>query len=505
MLCGCFRRSRSRRRELSQTPLVRSTQEPELYNADAQEEEYYSKISTYAEVTIARRKKNSGRPERERIRVIPYFGAFAGRTVVFVIDRARTQVVVDDVKISTQLDLTRRARVSVRDSCINFVHSNDCRRYDYHLPPPQPKSLQFLCKKTIHLSGILPPGTPLQEAKKFNSTAKQSVFLSVWPSDILGDTDKCSSTIKLRVPARISFGELAFYVREKLHLPSSSSLHFQESDGIYPLQPSRPLMQRHNSLECFVRTTQSPRYLTSSLLPSVLLPVMLVGRGIIEVPATPTMTIVELEYAIIQKFRLDNDTFLYIPSLFSPQLSFSSGLRMFMTANRSTALSLIDRNARRFPIVSDTDPDLKFDHRELRLYNLTLGESGLLQEDSPLLCFNVTGPTVPLSFKAYCTQSSPSYSGGSGSSGDTNSGQFSNHMIVTVEIRVISINPNWTASTLLKYIDCVSRLSSRQLLVKENVISCNERIGKLFDREWIVPSPKHHGRPTISPNVLKIV
>ena len=499
MLCGCFRRSGARRRELSQTPLVRNTQEPELYNADAQEEAYYSRISTYAEVTIARRK--SGKPERERIRVIPYFGPFAGRTVVFVIDRARTQVVVDDVKISTQLDLTRRPRVSVRDTCINFVHANDCSRYDYHLPPPQPKSLQFLCKRSIHLSGILPPGTPLQEARKFNSTPKQSIILRVWPSDVLGDAEH-SSTVKLRVPARISFGELAFYVRDKLHFHSSSSLHFQETDGIYPLQPSRPLMQRHNSLECFVRT-QTPRFLTSSM--PCLLPVMLVGCGISEIQVTSTMTIVELEDAIMQRFRLDSDTFLYIPSLFSPQLSFSSGLRMFMTANRHAALSLVDRNARHFPIVSDTDPNLKFDHRELRLYNLTLGESGLLQEDAPLLCFNVTGPTVPLSFKAYSTQSAPSYSGGSGSSGDTSSGQFSNHMIVTVETRVISINANWTASTLLKYIDCISRLSSRQLLVKDTVASCHERIGKLFDREWIVPSPKNHGRPTISPNVLRII
>ena len=63
---------------------------------------------------IARCKRNSGRPERERVRVIPYLGPFAGRTVVFIIDHAQTQVMVDDVKISTQLDLTRRPRVSVK-------------------------------------------------------------------------------------------------------------------------------------------------------------------------------------------------------------------------------------------------------------------------------------------------------------------------------------------------------------------------------------------------------
>ena len=101
---------------------------------------------------------------------------------------------------------------------------------------------------------------------------------------------------------------------------------------------------------------------------------MLVGCGINEIQVTSTMTIVELEDAIMQRFRLDSDTFLYIPSLFSPQLSFLSGMRMFMTANRHAALSLVDRN------VSDTDPS---HHHELRLYNLTLGESDLL----PLICY----------------------------------------------------------------------------------------------------------------------
>ena len=33
---------------------------------------------------IARCKRNSGRPERERVRVIPYFGPFAGGTVTFI-------------------------------------------------------------------------------------------------------------------------------------------------------------------------------------------------------------------------------------------------------------------------------------------------------------------------------------------------------------------------------------------------------------------------------------
>ena len=488
MSCGCFSR---RRRSREEAPLVRSTDEPELYEADARGESYYGRISTLAEIKTGRRKGRKS--DQEYVKIVPYFGPFAGRNVVFVIDSTRTLVAVDGVKISTHLDLTRRP---VRDTCINFVHGIDTSSlasYEFHLPPPQPQSLQFLCKREIYLSGVLPPGTPLQEARKFDATPKQTVSVRVWPTNVC-------STVKVRVPVRLSFGELAFYVREKLGLPPSHTVQFRESDGIYPLQPSRPLMQRHDFLECFVR---QPRFPTS---PSpCLLPVMLVGRGMAEIRVSSTTMIVELEDAIKQCFGLEDDTFLYIHSLFSPQLSHSAGLRMFVTANKRTAL-LIDRSARRFPIVSDSDLNRQFDHREIAPYNLTLGEAGLLHEGTPLLCFDVTGPTVPLSCKAYSTETAPtSNSGGSGSSGGTDgSGQYSNHMIVSVETRIMSINPNWTASTLLKYVDCVTRLpASRQLLLKDTIVPFDEKIGRFFDRDWIVPSP--NGRPAISPNVLSVL
>jgi hypothetical protein len=359
--------------------------------------------------------------------------------------------------------------------------------------PPQPHSLQFLCQKHIILSGVLPPGTPMAEAAKFNSTTKQAVIVSVWPSSRRRAGE--FNGMKIRVPVHLSFGELACYVGDKLSLPDTCSVHFREPDGIYSLQPSRPLQLRHTELECFVK---SPSHYCLTSPSPVLLPVMLVGSGMAEIVISPLATIVELEASIVQHFRLTERSFVYIPALFTPGLA---QLKMFTNANRQAALALLHQQARQFPIVSDDDLTLRVDYHELPLYNMTLSEAGLLHDGPPLLCFNVTGPTVPLSFRAYCTSTAVGTTNSSGGSGSSTG--FSNHMSVTAENRIISINPHWTASTLLKYIDCVSRFSCRKLLLKESVISHDRVIGKLFSREWIVANP--NGRNTLSPNVLRVV
>ena len=500
-LCGVFRRTRRRRRRAAlaeREQLVRQ-HEPELYNDDACGESYFGQVSTFADLRTGTRKN-----AQIVIKIIPYFGPFAGRAVVFTVSQSRTLVLVDGVKISTQLDLTFRGQGSVRDSCIHFVH--DCSRRDYDLPPAQPKSLQFLCKKQIHLSGVLPPGMPLSEAMKFESqSTKQTVVLRVWPSRVLSGLRSGAghlNAIKLRVPVHLSFGELTHYARDKLCLSRTTRLCIREPDGIYDLQPSRPLKLRHTTLECFVETTLNarPEPFTNSAPQPFLLPVMLVGSRVEEVVAVPTMTVVELEQAVVQKFGLSAESFLYIPALLADRVNYSTGLKMYTNASRTSSLSLIDRHARHFPIVSDHDPHLLVDHRELPLYNCTIREVELHR--SPLICFDVTGPTVPLSFKAISstpTLATCSNSGGSNSSGGT---EYSNYISMTVEPRLISINPTWTAATLVKYVDCASRLSVRQLQVNGRVVAAEERIGRFFDRDWIVQGPGR--RPTLSPSVLAV-
>ena len=57
-------------------------------------------------------------------------------------------------------------------------------------------------------------------------------------------------------------------------------------------------------------------------------------------------------------------------------------------------------------------------------------------------------------------------------------------MSVSVDMRIVSVNPHWKASTLMKYVDCVSRASHCTELVQGNaVVPEKQVIGKLFSRE----------------------
>lgn len=510
MLCRLFRSRRDRlstTHRTEHTPLVPhpTPAEPELYNAEVAE---YDEVSTFAEV-----KRITG-TSTTKIKIKPYFGPLAGRDVVFNIKRStngadRTVVYVDGERISTLLDLSRiprRGRCSVRDTCINFVH--DARRYDDDLPLPQPNSLRFCCTKHIHLMGVLPAGMCLRDAKKFHSTMKQEVVVRVWPTPrSLRTVSDCASSrngVKLRVPMRISFSELGWYLKEKLSLPTSSHLRFREPDRLEDLQNIRPLMLRHTVLDCFVSESppqsRPPEPFTTTSPRHILLPVMLVGCGIEEIVVTHSTTVVEFEHIVTQQFQLSENSFLYIPSLFTPRVCKSTGLKMYTTASRRSSLNLLDRHSRRFPIVSESDPNLLADYRELRLYNSTLADAGLLYEDNlPLVCFNVTGPTVPLVFKAI-SPTTTANSGSSGSSGATDCGT-SNFLNVSEEPRILSINPTWTTSTLLKYVFCVSSFSCRKLTVNNAIVAMDVVIGTLFDRDWIIRSP--NGKKSLSPNVPK--
>ena len=485
-LLDVFRRRRPRQRRVV-APAVTSDPEPRLYDADAAGESYFGDLSTFSEVF------SDNGPRRGDLQVLsfqPFFGPFAGRKVTFELEKAqaRTTVYVDSVRISVHVDLAV-GKGSVRDRCIVFLHPEP--RYELqlqcNLPPPQPPTLKFLCRQHIKLNGKLPTGTPKREADQFDSTAKQVVEVRVWPSNerprsLSERATALSAALRVRVPVHLSYGELTYFVRQKLGLPVTYSIHFHEPDGVCRLEPSRPIEIHTNTLECFVQSPQ--RLLTSP--PPCLLPVLLVGTGLCEIEVSCSTTVLELEAAIMDFFNISRNIFLYIPALFSSQLSEALSLRMFTNANRQVAMALLDRQHRRFPIVSDDDPHLQVDHCQLPLYHLTLAEIGLLRMDSPLLCFDVTGPTVPLKFRAFSMTP-----GGA------------NYMLLTEEVRVLSINPNWTASTLVKYVSSMSMLSFRALVRGNSTIPKDQVLSQLFARDWIVTHPS--GRKAVSPSVLKCV
>ena len=86
--------------------------------------------------------------------------------------------------------------------------------------PPQPHSLQFLCKGQILLSSVLPHGMPT-EGKKFNSMTKQAVVVKVWSSTICSwERDaSCGVWNQDQGPRPLVFRWLVW---ERLGLPTTS-------------------------------------------------------------------------------------------------------------------------------------------------------------------------------------------------------------------------------------------------------------------------------------------
>ena len=486
LCCGIGERRRSRTREVAPAPQSPNPPQPaELYEVEARDQEYFSSVATFADIDIPSRPRNS---REQVVTANPYFGPFAGRSVKFIVDDKKTTVLVDAKKNTSQLDFTHGSR-SVRDKCIDFLNATgpEAAHYVRNAPPPQPLKLEFLVEKAILLSGETPLGMSMAQAAKFNDTPKQSVFINVWPSSFQPPRAGAGERLKIKVPACLSFGELTYFMREKLSLPSSISLHLREPEGLYPLSPTQPLKSHHTELMCFVNAppppvcpTTSPFSPTTTTPQPYLLPVMMVGLGIDEVQVTPETTVLELESRIAELFGLRRpENFIYIQSLFFSEVRDSC--RMFVSANGSDALALVGKT-RKFPIALGYK-----DYHQLPLYKLRVMELGHLLQ-SPLICFCVNGPTVPITFRAAAD------SRGSGS-----------HMALTFETRIISINSKWTASTLLKYIDTISRFPNTKLIYKGSIVHHNRVIGELFDRDWVVTGPERSGRKTISPSCLRIV
>ena len=454
----------------------------ELYDSEAKGQSYFSELSTFAEIKMPKRPRSS---RQQVINTMPYFGPFAGRRVTFVVEESRTTVLVDNQPITNRLDFTQgRSGRSIKDRCIAFLHATgrDGAHCEYNVPPPKPPTLKFFCERRIWLSGETPLGMPLAEARKFNQYSKMTLNVNVWPSSVVRAQPMAVGTEKLKisVPVCLSFGELEYFMREALYL--QLSLHLREPEGIYPLQPSEPLKPHHTELECFVRVP--PVCLTTPR--PFLLPISLIGIGTGEVRVTPATTVLELECEIAELFGLQQGDFVYIPALFSSQVRESFGLGMFFSASRreTDAMALINQSIR-FPIALN-DPTLIIDHHQLSLYHLTLRELGFLIDSPPLVCFCVNGPTVPISFRA-----------------TANGGEAVNHMRVTMDTRITSINLKWTTSTLLKYVECVSRFPNSKLIHRNTEVPHNQQIEKLFARQWVVNDPR--GRRAISPSCIRIV
>ena len=422
--------------------------------------------------------------------IYPYFGRFAGQWVTCEIDQGckTTQLPRIQIKVDGKLICSSyyTKRDSFRDDCILKVHEAQDETSGIL---PTPPSLSFLCERQIILCGSVPGlPVPLTVANKIHSTSKQDIFVRIWPRELAQHVSCVSSftesVLKLRVPMRISLSELEWVVCAKLRLPNPPGVIFYKPDGIRQLFSRCPVLSDQTELDCFVRKA-APHPRDACVRMGVecrVLPVSVIGKGIEEVPVQSDMTLLQFETAVVRQFGLFSHSFLFFPFFLS--LMNRIGLKMFCSATRKSAVSLINPSTHKFPTYMI--PGMNLNYKCLPFYQKSICELGLLSLDEPIFCFDVTGPTIPLSFRAMGSTSDRSYL-----------------VQYSVENRVVSINSEWTGDTLLKYITTLSGLFYRRLVVDDRSIPLDAVIGPYVKREWVVKGSK--GQFVLSPNVLHAV
>lgn len=441
------------------------------------------------------RLEKSRRGPWERLVMRPFFGRFSGRWLTFDLRKSESMVSIRvkmrgvDSPISTLYtaikgDSMRRGEVLgvVRDRCLQFVHDVkvEDEEKSQRMSPP---SLQFQCEKVVllHLGDLpvseLPP--------KFDSIFKgsvQEVTVRVWPRSI------CPScqTITMKLRPHISMGELQWMLCQRLSLENPSCLNLYLRNSLEPIQPNTPLSPKHKEFELVVLPSVCQSR-NSVVEKNVLMAVSLIGAGINELSVHPNMTLLEFEQVVKDQFGVLHSSFLYIPEVFKTRRSGPGDLKMASLLDETT-ISLIDSSRRNFPIVVGL-PSLHIQetYRQLPLYQMTIAELGLLKS-APLIVFEIRGPTIPLYFKTISNSNTRS--------SDT---VFA---LVSVALHAVSINPDWSVDTLLKFIEAYSGFPCEQLRIGRTILSRSSSVRTHLVRNWL--SLTRQGRITLSKDIPQV-
>lgn len=408
----------------------------------------------------------------ERLIVSPFFGPFAGRDVIFDLRalpdplpsiKVKLRVVTEEEDSLSHITTLYHGSAglasgdSVLDRCIKFVHENK-HSFD-HRQNQQPNCLQFLCKKEILLNfqelDVCKLPKKLTADIELKPSYLQEVVIKVWwPSHI-----KPPTVLKMTLLKGLLVSELKWMLCHRLSLPMEPKyVQLYKNDDIETMS-SETVTSLHCNLNCII-----------SPLPdciSTVITVSIIGQGIRGIVIDKSMTLFDFQEAVRSTFSIKRSSFIYFPSIYRLKhiIIAESGLRMTATVDDST-LSLISSMRRNFPIV-DGVPSLLLDHSKIPLYKLNINE---LEMSSPLVGFEVTGPTIPLQITT--TQ------------GFDVSKDF---VIMSKRIHAVSVNPKWTVQTLLKYMECVSRFPCHTLRIGEITLSESAVVGQhLTNRCWLM-------------------
>lgn len=337
----------------------------------------------------------------------------------------------------------------------------------------------------------------------FGSHDPVDISVTLWPRSSAVST----STITLKVKSGILFAELGYLIQEHLCCKPNQALKLYNK--FRPINTSEAVTEEFEHLDCFV-THNNPGPLSGSCTSLHNLPnsargklvLSLVGKNIQSIEADLEMPMEKFDTLIRREFNLKKDSFLIILAeddlepqymaddnwkctyTFSiPDGSFGAGLRrsFHKLSNRkqgnegrpqtptnpttfapqmAEVIELLSSNERRFPRNGKRcGLSVAELYHAMPIYHMSIEQCGIHQF-SITQVFEVTGPSIPITVHVISEYNKD------------NSVQHVPNAPHTRLANIMDINPNWSVSTFLQYIDAVVSLSSsskqRKLWLRDN-------------------------------------
>ena len=341
----------------------------------------------------------------------------------------------------------------------------------------------------------------------------------IWPNTF---AQQLTASPTMKVKAGLLFAEFVYLLREHFQIPPNHSLKLYHN--YKPVQMSDLISSRYKILDCFVVQHQNDIGGSYTSLEEEesnnvsTLVVSLVGYDIKNIDADLDMSLKDFDKLLRSKFNLRKDSFLIILSEgdFDPQYnaddgwkctypfslpdnSFSAGLRRSFRrfssrgTNRLTqsqrdrasssnlenstftpliakVLVLLSSDARNFPSNSGkyslSTQEL---YGSMPMYQMSLERCGI-HPYAIVNVFEVTGPSIPISFRVLSEDSA-------------GSSQLLSNTPRTRHANVMDINPNWSVDTFLQYTDAIVSPSSsvrhKRLSIRENSIDDSKDLSSL--------------------------
>jgi len=406
--------------------------------------------------------------------IAPYFGNFAGQKMTFNVKRNSHNISVRIEGTNEKAHFYHQHNTKlngVRDQCLKFVHDFSLSSNSDPIPgfKRKPLSLAFLCEQTalVHLDKIDVNNMPTKYQELFRGTAQQDVVINIWPRTVY------KTPIIMRVKTNIALGEFEWMLCHRLSLPNPSHITLYHSDFIRPLRATKEddqiLLPEHKVLHC-VLSPSIYHDLGSSTNERVLV-VSVMEHGITDIKVHSSMQLQHFERIIRQQFKLNPESFLYMPEVIATQASIK--MSTLLTEDN---LDLISTSSRNLPLIQGIGSlPVKKMYKNLPLYTKTIEELRLF-DNNMITVFEVTGPTVPIEFRRF----SDVTSGTSTPVGSRSSGE--NFVFITEKASAVSINPDWSVQTLLHYVDCMTAFPYIDICLGSKVL--DGKIGKHLQKQW---------------------